>query len=302
MSSHDVIFVKSCIILDDKIDVVVRFPATSDKRVFATIAGICAILTCTAIYLNACIVVTIWKIPVLREKLSKFTIMMQSTVDLLQGAFVIPLFGYVVLSEVIETESCLVTYVCKLIFSLTTFSALSHERYMSICHPIFHRMRVKKRHLLNYVVAVCTLQLLGLSSTFFHNKISRPILGLFCLAFLTHTIFVYVKISRAIQIKVRANENQRGGNHRRKLMQYLSEIKATKTCFLVVICCILCNLPVIVTFSEVVEIESSFKTVLLRRCLIVLVLLNSSLNSIILFWRDKKFRIYAKTSCKCSSG
>ena len=162
MSSHDVIFAKSCIILDDKIDVVVKFPATSDKRVFATIAGICAILTCTAIYLNACIVVTLWKIPVLREKLSKFTIMMQSTVDLLQGAFVIPLFGYVVLSEVIETESCLVTYVCKqlisliFLFSLTTFSALSHERYMSICHPIFHRMRVKKRHLLNYVVAVCT--------------------------------------------------------------------------------------------------------------------------------------------------
>ena len=92
MSSHDVIFVKSCIILDDKIDVVVKFPATSDKRVFATIAGICAILTCTAIYLNACIVVTIWKIPVLREKLSKFTIMMQSTVHLLQGAFVMPLF------------------------------------------------------------------------------------------------------------------------------------------------------------------------------------------------------------------
>ena len=125
MSSHDVIFVKSCIILDDKIDVVVKFPATSDKRVFATIAGICAILTCTAIYLNACIVVTIWKIPVLREKLSKFTIMMQSTVDLLQGAFVIPLFGYAVLSEVIDrklfSDICLQTTYISHILILTYY-------------------------------------------------------------------------------------------------------------------------------------------------------------------------------------
>ena len=306
MSSDDVIFVKTCIILDDKIDVVVRFPATSDKRVFATIAGICVILTFTAIYLNACTVVTIWKTPELKEKLSKFTIMMQSTVDLLHGVFVMPLFIYLVLGEVTETESCLVAYVYKrlmsliFLFSLTTFSALNHERYMGICHPIFHRTRVKKRHLLNYVVAVCTLLLLGFCSSFFYVKISRPILSLLSLAFLAHTIFVYVKIARAIQTKVRVNENQRGKNQRRKLIQYFSEIKAAKTCFFIVICCIFCNLPITVTFGDVVEVNVSFETVLLRKCLIVLVMLNSSLNSVILFWRDKKLRMHAKTALKCS--
>ena len=301
MGSDDVTFINTCNILDDNVDVITKFPATSDQYISATIAGTCAMLTCTAIYLNACTVITIWKTPILSDKISNFTIMMQSTIDFLRGLFVMPLFTYLMLSEVTGRGSCLVAYVCKklasliFLFSVTTFSALNYERYTSICHPIFHRTKIKKRHLLNYVVAVCTLQSLTLSSTFYYSRVMRSVLGVFCLTFLAHTVFSYAKIARAIQIKVRVNENRRVGSERRKLMQYLSEIKAAKTCFLLVICCILCNLPAIVTFSFLVEVKSSFETLLLRKCFTVLVILNSSLNSLILFWRNKKLRVYMKT-------
>ena len=134
MSSEDKILVKSCNILENYIGIVAKFPTKSDKFIYAIIAGISAILTCTAIYLNACTVITIWKTSILREKLSNFTIMMQSAVDLLHGLLVMPLFTYLMFSEVTETASCLATYyVCKklttliFLFSITVFSALNHS-------------------------------------------------------------------------------------------------------------------------------------------------------------------------------
>ena len=81
-----------------------------------------------------------------------------------------------------------------------------------------------------------------------------------------------------------------------KLMRYLRNIKATKTCFIIVLCCIACNLPGILTFSGMISMKFVAEAVILRRCFYVLIMFNSSLNSILLFWRDKKLRINAKIS------
>ena len=306
MNSSDIVFVKSCNILNDLINIINKFPEKSDKVTWAVITMICVILIFTTICLNACTVITIWKTPVLREKLSNFTIMMQSSIDLLHGLLLMPIFTYLMLSEITGTGNCLVTYIYKkvasliFLFSFTTFSALNHERYMGICHTMFHRTQVRKSHLLKYVVVVCLLQSLALGFSFYnYQHITRLVLGFSCFAFLAHTIFVYAKIARAIQIKVCVQENGQGSSKRRKLMQYLSEIKAAKTCFFIVTCCILCNLPVIITVTDMVGNKFTFKTLLLRKCFTILFMLNSSLNSVILFWRNKKLRIYAKTPINC---
>ena len=180
-------------------------------------------LTFTGIRLNSSTVFTIWKTPILKEKLSNFTIMMQSTIDLLIATLVIPLFAYLLLSEITGSSICLLFYIQtrigSLMFmaSLTTFSALNLERYMGICHPAYHQCRMKKRHLLNYVVAMFTLGILAVGSNIYHKgKITRYVMGLLCIAFLAHTIFVYAKAARIIEIKFRVSENQRGSNGRSK--------------------------------------------------------------------------------------
>ena len=233
--------------------------------------------------------------------------MMQSTIDLVIATLVIPLFTFLLLSEITGSSICLLFYIQtrigSLMFmaSLTTFSALNHERYMGICHPTYHRCRMKKRHLLIYVVAMFTLEILAVGSNIYYKgKITRYVIGLPCIAFLAPTIFVYAKAAHIIQIKFRVSENQRGSNGRNKSMQYFSEIKATKSCFMIVICCIICNLPVILTDSKIISIDSVFTNAILSRWLIALAMLNTSLNSIILFWRNKRLRIHAKNIWKCS--
>ena len=158
-------------------------------------------------------------------------------------------------------------------------------------------MSDEKTSLLNYVVAMFTLGILAVGSNIYHKgKITRYVMGLLCIAFLAHTIFVYGKAARVIQIKFRVSENQRGSNGRSKSMQYFSEIKATKSCFIIVICCIICNLPVILTctVSKIINIDSVSTNAILSRWLIALAILKTSLNSIILFCMNKRSRIHAK--------
>ena len=52
------------------------------------------------------------------------------------------------------------------------------------------------------------------------SHITRLVLGFSCIAFLANTIFVYAKIDRVMQLKVRVKENEGGANERRKLLQY----------------------------------------------------------------------------------
>lgn len=170
---------------------------------------------------------------------------------------------------------------------------------MDVCHPIIHRTRLRKRHLLKFVVTACLLQSLTPAALILYDsQLPRFVIGLSCLVFFAHTIFVYVKIARTIQIKVRAGENQQDADGKRKPAQYLREIKATKTCFLVAPCCVVCKVvPAVNTFSNVVRIKSIIETMLLRRGYAVLLFLNSSLNSFILFWKNKKLSECIPKNC-----
>ena len=297
-------FIKTCTILDDQAAVIHFSPTSRYKIVHIIMSVICAMLTLTTIYLNACTVITIWRTKTLKAKMSNFTIMIQSSMDLLQGTLVMPLFTFCMASETAGSASCVMVFLSKKIaalmylFSLTTFSMMNHERYMGVCYPIIHRSKMQKSKLMKYVIAVCGLQMLLLGSTLLYNRIMRILLGLICVAFFVHTIFVYSKIARTVQMKVRTIRDKRNPEERSRLKQYLGEVKAAKTCFLVIFCSIVCGLPVLLASSGAFDFKSLFTEVILKRYFNVLVMLNSSLNSVILFWRNKKLRIHAKTLLK----
>ena len=143
--------------------------------------------------------------------------------------------------------------------------------------------------LMKYIISVQTL---AKGSAIFYGSITRFVLRVVSLSFLAHTILVYARIGHVIQIKVRAKRNQRGADERMKLLQYLSEIKAAKTGFLIAICWIVCNLPIIITFSGMLSIKSFFTDTILRRYFVALASLNSILNPVILFWNNKRLRIH----------
>ena len=165
MSTKNLSFIITCNISNDGANIIISFPPGSGLKIFCiTLAVICAIISITTIYLNACAVITIWTTNALRKNMSNFTIMMQSSVDFLNGVIVMPALTYTMISEITGTPNCIVTYVCKklgslaFMFSITTFSAMNYERYVGICHPLLHRTRVTEKKLCKYVSVVSTLQ------------------------------------------------------------------------------------------------------------------------------------------------
>lgn len=92
----------------------------------------------------------------------------------------------------------------------------------------------------------------------------------------------------------RVPEYQSGSNAWKEQINAIFEWEKSKSCFIIVICCIICNLPVILTVSKIINIDSVSTNAILSRWLIALAMLNTSLNSIILFWRNKRLRIHAK--------
>ena len=58
---------KTCNVLNNHVNIIIQLSATSVKVIQVTVT---AILTLTAICINAGTIITIWKTPVLREKLS----------------------------------------------------------------------------------------------------------------------------------------------------------------------------------------------------------------------------------------
>ena len=127
MTSGAINHSKSCTILNVQVDLIIHLPCSSGYQAIYIVAIIAsAILTVSAISLNGFTVLTIWKTNVLKAKLSNFTIMLLSFVDLLHGALVMPLFTYYLLSELTGSPSCIVNF-CFKKFRITRILVLNNN-------------------------------------------------------------------------------------------------------------------------------------------------------------------------------
>ncbi len=314
--------VKTCYVLDDQAEIITSFPTNESIMVHIFASIVVIILAFTTVSLNGVTIFTIWRSRILKEKTSNFAIMLQSIVDFANGAMVMPLVIYHWASEAAGSPSCVTAYVLKkfamlmFFYTLTTLSAMNFDRYMGVLHPFVHRNLVTNETLLTYVVAACTIQTIFYAFSLTHNEIVRPVMITTTILFILMTVFVYLKIFLRIRATKRSGvisveENLGEGRNtsrnsvskkpsedRSRKANFLKELKAAKSSFLVVICFLVCCVPATLSFGPL-NLKSSFEAIALKVWFVVLLaMLNSSLNSVIYFWSNNMLRKHGKDVIK----
>ena len=257
----------------------------------------------TTIILNSLTFATFWSSPKMRKSTSLFLVMILSGHDAMGGLASNSVFTIRLASEVFGTVECGIVFaqgvstMVMTVTSLVAVTAINIERYIGVIHPMYHRSQLKKRTLFKFIMLFWTATGIALALSFIYGYI---ILARFttvmCSGFILFTLFAYTRIG----IKVIASERQRqilspsSGNDqcqtRKKHANFLKEIKLAKSCFMIVICYVLCSTPVIV-FMEILRksLPDSYMIIAIAWC-VNFVLLNSSLNSVIFFWRSRELR------------
>ena len=303
-------FAKTCYILSEELKLIIKFPTMTSLVVEGIALVLLNIFFVSTVILNAVAVMTIWKSRILKEKVCNFTVLIQSAMDLLNGASLTPVFIAVLATEISGHPSCTLQFITKkfgtltFLYSLTALSMMNFDRFMAILFPLVHRAKVTKEKLTKYVISVSIVQTIFLSLTLPYSQITRVIVGINTVLFVAFTVVVYASIcvSTLSKKKVDCRAENPAAEERKKGIKFGKELKIATSCFLVVVCNVTCCLPlVLVTSFDTVQY--SFNLVLVRRCLGVLSVLNSTLNSVIFFWRNKELRAEGKrlikNMCQC---
>ena len=269
-------------------------------------------LAIATILLNSTTIVACMKSRILKCKMAYFMVMMLSFNDLIVGLTSNVLFAAILFKEYgSKSSECLLNRIqifLLLLFSGCSFKTLvvmSWERYAAICHPLYHRTKVTRKRLMKCLIFLWFFAIVGtvLSSLFqtFFNYVIIPELA----AFITFLLYVYIKIYLANSTKSSINItegrqdadlNNRLRDQQRKAML---NTKLAKSCFLAVISFVICYLPSGITTSGAFKFQKDLGVLVLVWAK-TLILLNSSLNSIVFFWRSKPLREEAYAVVKCN--
>ena len=253
-------------------------------------AVVCSILIIPTVLLNAVAIVTIQKSSQLKNKLCYFTIMIQSAADLGVGCFTIPILTCFLVAPFVRVDHCvLLHFIYQTAYvptgiSIVTLSAISMERYIGVVHPYSYESQVTKRRILTYILGGTLVHLLV-------SILSAPIpdivlifLATILITFFIFTAFVYTRIYLVMKRLVRSEVKPSDAvDESRNKKVFLRETKHARSCFAVVMCFIFCFTP----FSFALVIFDNHGRPPYEAYLgwsLVLVISNSSLNSLIFFW------------------
>ena len=258
----------------------------------------CNILLITSgILLNSATIFAYWKSAQLRKKMSYFLIMLLSVSDLTVAvvghlAFVLSL-AFTLLGNTNCTISSLheILTFATVAMSLGTLLALNIERYLCIVHPLFHRTKMTKRRLLG-LAAVFWLYacLLTLSYPILGNRVAGLMTSCTMFTIIVVTVCIHISICCVVR-RAAISHSQVNSNTIKKLQN----LRTAKSCAIVVACTVISFLP----FAIVRSLKRSvFKTMFMDMWAKTLTLLSSSLNSLVLFWRNPILRKEAKAVLK----
>jgi hypothetical protein len=283
-----------------------EFSSGADKVVHVVTLVCCICLFLSTVVLNTVTVGTIWTIRSLYEKVCHFTIMVQSIIDLAIGVIIFPMFIAHLASEIWGSPNCEATYAMLVLlglfylFSMTSLSILNFERYMSILHPQFHRAKVTKTRILKYFFVVCGLQTVFAVITLPFVRESRYLIGATSILLAAMTVFVYTSIccSRFKNSNYRKNrishESENPTEIRKRELAFKKELKLAKVCFIVVLYFQISNMAVVDMAFNLFKINDKYIEAMHKKWAFLLMLSNSTHNSLAYFWQNKALRVQAK--------
>ena len=256
-------------------------------------------LTIATVLLNSITITAYMKSRVLKGKLAYFLVMMLSVNDLAVGLTSNVLFAATLLKEynsrMIECILHDIHFFFLLFFSGCSFKSLvvmSWERYAAICHPLFHRTKVTRKRLLKCTIFFWLLALLGtvLSWHFavFFDYVIIPELLVFNIILAYFYLRIYVANSRSFK-NTRRTERDQNAMRNEQRRQHLANVKLAKSCFLAVMAYVICYLPSSIFTKAALKVEKDLSNCILVWA-ITLILANSTVNSIVFFWRNKSLR------------
>ena len=266
---------------------------------YLVVSGVLIIPT---VLLNSISALTIWKSSHLQEKVCYFLIFIQSFSDMAVGVISIPANFALAALELRGIANCIHVVVLLAIAyvpagtSLTTTCLLTFERYLSILHPVVHRSHVTKTRML---ICVCCgtvwFAIIGPVLRVISEEISTVLNEAAVAIVLIFNTFAYVRIYFAVK-KMRFSNDSIGDysteqvsskqmGERRKSLR---ERSLAKSCALVVLICYVCYLPFAVCYIYFSDDPIHFRVTTFWSWTVVT--LNSSLNSVVFFWKRPLLR------------
>ena len=246
------------------------------------------ILTFSGTVSNTLVIASIWKSSQLRRKLCHFMIMVLSCFDLVAVVTNHPgilLFLIAWLREDYDLLFKVMIYLnvsgLFLVLSPLTLLVMNIERYLGACYPIFHHTSVTRRKLLTFlVILLIPSAVVYMISRY--GVISFPMFFMvFAVIFVPPFTFVNFKlfaIARKLH-RERAPERRTAAN-----------FKNISTGLWVVACFMLLSIPHSVNVAFFLTEKSSKNVRLSYVWALTCVTMNSTLNSLIFFWKNKVLR------------
>ena len=282
--------------MSDREHVITKFPSNMMVIDHVVLLVICVFTFFSTVFLNGVAITTIWIHRDLRAKVSNFTVMMRSVMDLTTGITIFPLFIALLSREIGGNPDCSEYFISKklgvlfYLYSVTVMCIINFERYMGILHPFIHREKVTKARLMKFTVFALVLQTVLFFISIINVQVFPRVLAATTLFLISSTIYVYMRIFFAVK-------NGLKGNRKSKL---LKQLKLAGSSFIIVVCFLACSLPSTIAYIDRLEIPSNFSLVVRRRWFAWLIMLSTTLNSVIFFWRDKAMRSRGKQLINCT--
>ena len=290
--------VRICSVVNEWIDIPVKFPSQAMYFSNVSVCIISVALIIPTVILNGLSIVTIFKCSQLKERNSYFLIMMQSVPDLAVGLWSLPTLSILLCSKAKESAGCPWLFLLErgtafpTLISLTTLFAMTVDRYFGVLYPLKHLILITKRRILVFCFFAMSFLITMAALSLLHEGLFGSVVSIILFVFLFVATFVYTKIflimknrrppENVLYLNTSRGAEESPKTNRQFKRNVLKQIRMAKSCFLVVISFLVCFVGgIAMGLPYDLDAHMSYA---LQNWAKVMVMFNSSLNSIIFFW------------------